>query len=166
MNKYLASILIPNFNKEKHLVNPLSSFLNQEYEHWECIIIDDRSTDSSGKILALHQDKDARFKIFDRPSTIERGSNFCTNYAYTLASGEYIQFDSDDLMYPWFIKSRVDMLKANLKTSFLVLKCGLKFEKEFEGSRKFGQNLYSKDLIPDYLRFKILFFIASPLCRK
>jgi glycosyltransferase involved in cell wall biosynthesis len=167
MNKDLVSILIPNFNKEKYLEKTLASILNQEYEYWECIIVDDGSTDSSKSILNSFQEKDARFKIFDRPSTIEKGANFCRNFAYSLASGEYIQwFDSDDLMYPWFIRTKVDLLKANLNTPFVVSKGDLKFEKEFKGNRKFGQNFYSKDIIPDYLKFRILFFTAGPLFRK
>jgi glycosyltransferase involved in cell wall biosynthesis len=163
----VVSILIPNFNKGKYLEKTLSSILNQEYKYWECIIVDDGSTDSSRKILDSFQEKDARFKIFDRPSTIKKGSNFCRNFAYSLASGEYIQwFDSDDLMYPWFIKAKVDLLKANPNTSFVVAKGDLKFEKKFKGNRKFGQNFYSKDIIPDYLKFRILFFTAGPLFRK
>ena len=167
MQKGLVSILVANFNKDKYLENTLLSILEQEYENWECIIVDDRSTDSSKKILDSFQSRDPRFKVFDRPKHIQKGSNFCRNFAYGLAKGEYIQwFDSDDLMYPWFIKMKVEALERNQKVPFVVTKADLKFEKDFTGKKKFVQTLSSENLISDYLRFRILFFTGAPLFRK
>ena len=167
MKKGLVSILIANFNKEAYLEKTLSSILVQDYALWECIIVDDGSTDSSQEILETFEKKDSRFKVFKRPTSIPKGSNFCRNFAYKFAEGEYIQwFDSDDLMYPWFIKMKVEALESNPSVPFVVTKSDLKFEKSFNGNRKFAQSLSSENLISDYLRFKILFFTGAPLFRK
>ncbi|WP_075352598.1 glycosyltransferase family 2 protein [Algoriphagus marinus] len=167
MQKGLVSILMANFDKDRYLENTLSSILEQEYKNWECIIVDDGSTDSSRKILHDFQKRDSRFKVFDRPKHIPKGSNFCRNFAYGLASGDYIQwFDSDDIMYPWFIKMKVETLESNQEVPFVVTKADLKFEEEFDGNRKFTQTLSSQNLISDYLRFRILFFTGAPLFRK
>ena len=89
----LYSIIIPVFNSEKYLKNCLVSISNQKYDNFECIVIDDGSTDNSLKI-ARDFEKDKRFKIFHQENT---GVSSARNFGITKARGEYIIFvDSDD----------------------------------------------------------------------
>jgi len=95
-----VSILIPNYNKSPYLRETLDSVLAQTYTNWECIIVDDHSTDSSWEILKEYAIKDIRFKIHRRPVDRKKGGNAARNYAIELAKGEFVAFlDSDDLWY-------------------------------------------------------------------
>ena len=58
------SVIVPCYNQEAFLDESLASVANQTYTNWECIIVDDGSTDSSALIAKAWQEKDARFKYF------------------------------------------------------------------------------------------------------
>ncbi|TDQ19592.1 glycosyl transferase family 2 [Algoriphagus boseongensis] len=167
MRPNLVSILIPNYNKERLLRKTLDSILSQKYQEWECIIVDDRSTDNSFEILKEYGNKDSRFKIFERPLDIPKGANFCRNYAYSLSQGEFIQwFDSDDIMYPWFLEKKVNYLKGHPKTPVVIAKGDLKIDEKFEGNTKFKQSYFSENPIEDYLEFRLIFFTGGPMVRR
>ena len=167
MSSVRVSILIPNYNKEPYLENTLNSILNQTFQDWECIFVDDRSTDGSLDVLRKFEQKDSRIKVLERPSEIPKGANFCRNYAFSQSQGELIQwFDSDDEMYPWYLERKVHFLQENPEFQLVVSKGELKFEKGFTGNRKFQQNFSTEDPIEDYLKFRLVFFTAGPLVRR
>lgn len=124
---HLISILIPNFNKAAYLNETLDSIIKQSYINWECIIVDDHSTDHSWEILEEYAEKDTRIKIFKRPDSLPKGGNSCRNYAFSLANGQYIQwFDSDDLMEENLFKNRLKKLEET--NADFILGHGQKFE--------------------------------------
>ena len=102
MNKKLKiSIIIPVFNCEAFIHNTLDSIVNQTFDDWECILVDDHSTDNVFSILKEYEKNDNRFKVFLRPSTIRKGANACRNYGFLQAKGSNIKwFDCDDIMLP------------------------------------------------------------------
>ncbi|MEB2782429.1 glycosyltransferase family 2 protein [Algoriphagus sp. C2-6-M1] len=127
MESSLVSILIPNYNKAPYLAETLNSVLAQTYTNWECIIVDDRSTDGSFAIMEKYGAKDARFKIFKRPAHLPKGGNVCRNYALEVSKGEYIQwFDSDDLMMSSLVLERLAFIHSNPNKDFVV-SSGIKF---------------------------------------
>lgn len=163
----LVSILIPNYNKAEFLSKTLDSILSQEYPHWECIVVDDQSTDGSFEILEKYAEKDQRIKVLRRPDHLPKGANFCRNHAFSLSQGEFIQwFDSDDLMYPWFLSKKVSYLQSHPETAFVVSKGDIQFDHDFEGNKKFIQCLESENPIEDYLRFRLIFLTGGPLLRR
>ncbi len=108
---HLISILIPNYNKANYLNTTLDTIIAQTYIHWECIIVDDHSTDESWEILEEYAKIDSRFKIFKRPNHLTKGGNICRNYAFTNSLGNFVVFfDSDDLLYPNAIEERVNAI--------------------------------------------------------
>ncbi|OEK08847.1 hypothetical protein A8C32_00800 [Flavivirga aquatica] len=108
MNKELVSIIIPVFNRELIVKKTLDSIIEQTYTNWECIIVDDGSTDNTEKTIAKYIQQDSRFKYAKRPKHLIKGANSCRNYGFTLAKGKYINwFDSDDLMQPNFLEEKV-----------------------------------------------------------
>ncbi|MBD8490437.1 glycosyltransferase family 2 protein [Echinicola sp. CAU 1574] len=116
----LVSILIPNYNKAPYVRDTLDSVLNQTYQNWECIVVDDHSTDDSWEILEEFAAKDKRFKIYKRPDDLPKGGNVCRNYAFKLSKGEYINwFDSDDLMKEELVENRVKVIE-NFNLEFTV----------------------------------------------
>lgn len=95
----LVSIIIPTYNRANLIGETLDSVLAQTYTNWECIIVDDGSTDNTDEVVDKYVQKDARFKYYHRPDTHLPGGNGARNYGFLQSKGEYIQwFDSDDVM--------------------------------------------------------------------
>ena len=165
MKKILVSILIPNYNKSPFLSETLDSILAQTYSHWECVIVDDHSTDESWEILKEYAKKDDRFKIHKRPERLTKGGNVCRNYAFELSKGKFVNwFDSDDLMKSNFIERKVNLLE-NKDVDAVVSKMTM-FSSDI-------QNPIYKEWIPpffdlkeDYLLKNIQFTTPGPMFRR
>ena len=115
MNSGLVSIIIPVFNRAHLIGETLDSILAQTYSNWECIVVDDGSTDSTAEILQSFVEKDSRFTFYNRPLDYLKGANSCRNYGFEKSSGEYINwFDSDDLMLPDFIEEKMKAFTSKL----------------------------------------------------
>ena len=91
-----VSIIVPAFNQGSYLHKTLESIYNQTFENWECLIINDGSSDNTEDIALEWCDKDARF-IYE--FQVNQGLSTARNKGLKLASGDFIQFlDSDDLI--------------------------------------------------------------------
>lgn len=150
----LVSILIPNYNKAPYIRETLDSVLAQTYTNWECIIVDDHSTDDSWEILQEYQAKDSRFKIYKRPDHLPKGGNACRNYAFKLSKGEYVNwFDSDDVMEDFFLRKRVDLFIEKNKLNY-VIGSGRRFQESLKDSEiVFSPYFYLDDILNSFLRF-------------
>lgn len=94
--KPLISVIIPCYNYGRFLNDCINSLLSQTYTNWECIIIDDGSTDNSPDIAHSLSAKDERIKAFSQKNA---GPTVARNKGLALAKGEFIQFlDADDLL--------------------------------------------------------------------
>ena len=94
----LFSVVIPVFNSEKYLRQCLESVLNQTYQDFEVIIIDDGSTDASSTILDEFANNDSRVKVHHLENS---GVTKARQIGVSLAKGDYILFvDSDDTINP------------------------------------------------------------------
>jgi glycosyltransferase involved in cell wall biosynthesis len=110
----IISIIIPVYNREHLLSETLDSIIAQTFINWECILVDDISTDKSYSVMQRYKEKDKRFKTFIRPNTIKKGANPCRNFGFLKASGAYIKwFDSDDIMLPEHLSVAYNTLVEN-----------------------------------------------------
>lgn len=92
------SIVMPVYNVEKYLRECLDSVRAQTFTDWECICVDDGSSDASPAILDEYAAKDSRFKVIKREHT---NAGACRNAGMDQAKGEFLQFlDSDDVFSP------------------------------------------------------------------
>lgn len=99
----LVSIIIPVYNVENYLGECLNSVINQTYSNLEIILINDGSTDKSGKICDEYALLDKRIKVIHKKN---EGVSSARNMGIDLAKGEYIAFvDSDDLINEKYISS-------------------------------------------------------------
>lgn len=90
----MISIIIPVYNVSQYLDECLKSVSAQTYTDWECILIDDGSTDDSGEICERWCRADPRFKVVHQANA---GVSAARNKGIDLAQGDYITFiDSDD----------------------------------------------------------------------
>ncbi len=93
-NSDIISVIVPVYNVEKYVKQCLESIINQTYRYLEIILIDDGSTDSSGKICDEYAKKDARIKVFHKKN---EGVSSARNIGVENATGKWIAFiDSDD----------------------------------------------------------------------
>lgn len=94
----MLSIIIPVYNSEKFLHRCVNSVLNQSFQNWELILVDDGSYDTSGKICDEFAQYDERIKVIHKSNG---GVSSARNIGLDLATGEYIMFvDSDDWLEP------------------------------------------------------------------
>ena len=92
--KAKISVIIPIYNVEKYLKRCLDSVINQTYKNLEIILVDDGSTDSSGRICDEYAAKDKRIVIIHKENG---GISDARNKGLDICTGEYISFiDSDD----------------------------------------------------------------------
>lgn len=150
----LVSIIMTCHNGERFLDKAVSSIMNQTYESWEIIFIDNNSSDKSKNILLSYDDK--RIKYFKLNKTINLGS--VRNYALNKCSGEFISFlDVDDIWSKLKLEKQVSKLinEQNidvLYSNFYELKNSL-------------QNKIKKKLYKGYCKDKIIisYLNNSPL---
>jgi glycosyltransferase involved in cell wall biosynthesis len=110
----MISIIIPIYNRQHLIVETLTSIKSQTYTNWECIIVDDGSTDNTVAITKSVIKTDNRFQLFERPTNLKKGPSSCRNYAITKMTGDYIQFfDSDDVMHSEHLQLKTEAIKAH-----------------------------------------------------
>lgn len=118
----LVSIIIPTYNRAPLLGETLNSVLAQTYKNWECIVVDDSSTDATDELMRFYSEMDSRIQYYHRPSSLPKGANACRNYGLDLTTGEYIIFfDSDDLMTQDHIEIKYEAL-IKAKTDYVIAK--------------------------------------------
>ncbi len=107
------SIIIPCFNSEKYIGKTIESVLNQIFQDWEIVIVNDGSTDNSVQEIAKFVQLDNRIKLF----SIENGGvNRARNFGYSKISPstEYLHFlDSDDIIESNFHSELIKFLDFN-----------------------------------------------------
>lgn len=94
MESVLISIIVPVYNVETYLKDCIEHVLMQDYVHWELLLVDDGSTDNSGRICDDFSFKDKRIYTFHKSNG---GLSSARNFGLDKAKGKYVIFlDSDD----------------------------------------------------------------------
>lgn len=107
----LITIIIPVYNKVKYIEGILHQLQTQSFTDFECLLIDDGSTDGSGEICDRFAAKDTRFRTFHIPNG---GVSHARNIGLDEALGDYITFiDSDDLIHPDYLNNLVICAKES-----------------------------------------------------
>lgn len=102
---YMVSVIIPVYNSQLFLTCCIESILNQTYNNFELILIDDGSTDKSGLICDSYAEKDNRIKVIHQCNS---GAAAARNQGILNASGKYLLFcDSDDVVAPMWIEHMI-----------------------------------------------------------
>lgn len=112
----MISVIIPLYNASRFIAETLASVQSQTYSDWECIVVDDGSTDNSASIVKNIAVSDERIKYVYQENA---GPSAARNHGLQLAKGEYVQFlDADD----WFPPNRFQhMLDAYQNTTEKVI---------------------------------------------
>ncbi len=152
----LISIVVPAYNCEKYITKCLDSILEQTYKNWECIIIDDGSTDTSGKICDNFSEQDKRFRVIHKSNG---GVSSARNKGIDVALGKYITFiDSDDFIAPDYITDLAKHCHSNeyksIVVSGLITKTPTRQYVSFQYSDDSTCNMPPSELIINYDLFR------------
>lgn len=111
MNNPFFSVIVPVYKAEKYLHQCIDSIVNQSFEDFELILVDDGSPDRCGVICDEYAAKDSRIRVIHKPNG---GVSTARNTALRVATGEYILFcDSDD----YYLEGAFREIHAHLQSS-------------------------------------------------
>jgi len=100
-----VSIIIPCYNCADYLSDCLDSIIAQTFKDWECIVIDDGSTDNVSDLVKEYRDRDSRFRIISQGN---RGPSAARNVGFNSSVGDWLLFlDGDDVLEPRVLESRI-----------------------------------------------------------
>jgi glycosyltransferase involved in cell wall biosynthesis len=106
-----VSVVIPCYNYGTFLGDALESLLAQEFTDWECIIVDDGSTDHSAAVANEYVKRDPRFRYVHQQNA---GLSAARNAGLNLAQGKFLQFlDADDALAPGKLRLQHHYLEAH-----------------------------------------------------
>ncbi len=136
------SIIIPAYNTEPYLARCLDSVISQSFTDFEVLLIDDGSTDTSGKICDEYASRDERIRVFHKPNG---GVSSARNVGLKEAKGEWIYFvDADDEVLPNGLQALVDGISEDVD----VVMGGL------EKCDENGKGVYEMEKGPEFLTRK------------
>lgn len=119
MEEKKISIIVPIYNVQNSLERSVNCLLSQTYKNLEIILVDDGSTDYSGKVCDRIAEKDKRVKVIHKKNG---GVSQARNTGLAAATGEYVQFaDSDDTLSPDFCRIMKEALESSGKSMVM---CG------------------------------------------
>lgn len=106
-----VSVLLPNYNYARYIGEAIESVLNQTYQDFELIIVDNHSTDNTEEVVSKYL-SDPRVSFTKNDRNVGMVPNF--NKSISLAKGEYIKFLlSDDILHPELLEKFVKILDEN-----------------------------------------------------
>ncbi|WP_191408549.1 glycosyltransferase family 2 protein, partial [Flavobacterium bizetiae] len=125
-NSPIVTILLATFNRAHIIEETLNSIIAQTYVNWECIIIDDCSTDLTKEVVANYLRADKRFSYYLKNDNYKQGLSGSRNYSLDIATSrgaKFIQFfDDDDIMHPKKLELQIEPLIEDNSLSFSVCK--------------------------------------------
>lgn len=130
MSKPEISVLMTAYNAQSYIALSISGILNQTFNDFEFIIIDDNSTDKTWQIISEFQKKDSRIKIFKNETN--QGITKNRNKLISLAVGKYIVWqDADDISFSTRLEKQYDFMQSHPEVGL----CGswLKFFNDNKG---------------------------------
>lgn len=153
------SCIVTNYNARETIIQTLESVKNQTWIAWECIIVDDCSTDDSVVLIRDFIKGDPRFTLYSSPEN--RKQAYCWNLGISKAACNYIVLiDSDDMFHPYAFEKRAGVIRENPSYDVWLFPHVYRFE-EKEGEIKilsatshFSVNK-REEILSDYLRHKL-----------
>ena len=147
MHNIFFSIVIPTYNRAKFIDKAIASLLNQKYEDFEVIVVDDGSTDNTEEVVKSFNNNKVKYY---KKENQERGA--ARNYGAKLAKGEYINFfDSDDIAYDNHLQVALETVISNEKPDVFALNYDLLVsENKYKNVVKFkdiNKQLINKNLL-------------------
>jgi glycosyltransferase involved in cell wall biosynthesis len=152
------SIIIPLFNKEKHIQKTIESVLTQTFQDYEIIIINDGSTDKS--CLIVERFKDSRIKFYSQKNA---GAAAARNSGIKTAIGEYISFlDADDYWFPNYLDEVFKLITDFPNCGMYCSRYKIKLSKNHIINTNLNDTLEDnfRGIVPDFFKSSLKFRVA------
>lgn len=115
--RYRVSVIIPSFNYGRFIGEALESLQAQTLKDWECLVVDDGSTDNTRDVIAQYCRHEARIRYFYQENG---GPSKARNTGIRHSNGTYIQFlDADDLLEPNKLRLQANYLDKHTETDLI-----------------------------------------------
>lgn len=110
----LVAIGVPVYNGGLYLKECLDSILKQSYLNWECVIIDNKSTDDTNEIAREFVDKDNRFKLFVNDNFVDQTTNWNISYYKSRKEAKYFKIVcADDWLFPEYLEKMIPIIEED-----------------------------------------------------
>jgi glycosyltransferase involved in cell wall biosynthesis len=161
----LVAVVTPTKNRLKLLCEAMDSVQRQSFDGWEHIIVDDGSDDGTAEEVARRTAVDPRVRYFRRPGETA-GANVCRNLGVRESRAEFIVFlDSDDLLAPSCLASRVELMQRNLDLDFATFQTAVFEYTPGDLGRQWDPERLGDDLLR-FLFFECPWIITGPVWRR
>lgn len=157
------TVIVPIYNMEKLMRKCLDSILAQSFHDYECLLIDDGSTDGSPAICDEYAIKDSRFKAFHKSNG---GLSDARNYGIEYAQGDYtIFFDPDDWVDEDCLK---DMYRKAQETDADMVMCDLYYNDKYRQKycKQEPSTTNHLDIVKDILLGRVFGFTVTKMIRR
>lgn len=161
-----VSIIIPTFNSVQFIHETLNSLLAQTHNNWECIVVDDASTDSTISVVESYIHKDSRITFYKRPTEKPKGANACRNFGISRSKGEFVLFlDSDDILSSNCLENRLNVFMLHPNCDFVVADTALLINGDFKDKsiNKDTDDRTSKTYLSNFFSYNLPWTIMSVL---
>lgn len=109
----MISIIIPTYNRAHIISKTLESIMSQDFENWECIVVDDKSTDNTRELVSSFSEKDSRIRYLLNER--KKGAQGARNTGVLSAGNEWLYFfDSDNYMHSDCLKVMSSCVNDNI----------------------------------------------------
>lgn len=160
-----VAIVIPTRNRAKLLRETLDAVGAQAFTDWECLVIDDGSVDGTAEDVVRRAAQDPRFRFFVRHDGAP-GANACRNLGIRQSQADLIMLlDSDDLLAPMCLSTRVAMMRRNPDADFVVFDGDVFRERIGDLHRRFDMGCAGADL-DRFLALDPPWDVTGPIWRK
>ena len=143
----VVSVIIPCYNQAPFIAEAIESVLAQSFYDWECIVIDDGSTDAGAEIILQYCQKDARIHYFHKKNG---GLSSARNYGIAHSCGEFIlPLDGDDRIGRTYLEEAVNVFRRQPDTKLVY--CLADFFGDIEGHWYLPDYRYEELLIENLI---------------
>lgn len=147
----MVSVIIPAYNAQKYIYRSINSVLQQTYQLFELIIVDDYSTDNTNDIVTQLSHNNRKIKFIQNQR--KKGPSGARNTGLLRAEGQYIAFlDADDMWHPEHLRKGITYLESynNLDAIFfnfnIIDSANKQQKKNWFAERKFTTSLITKTI--------------------
>lgn len=120
ISKVIVSIIVPAYNVDKYIEKCITSILEQTYTNIEVIVVNDGSTDKTGKLIDKISQNDKRVHVLHKKNA---GVSAARNSGIEISTGEYLVFvDGDDYIAPDYVEYMLSLIE-NTGSDFCLSKC-------------------------------------------
>lgn len=163
-----VSIIMATYNRSHFIEETLLSIQNQTFRNWECLVVDDGSTDNTFEIINKFNQRDNRIKLYSRPNARPKGPSTCRNIGIEKSKGEYIIFfDDDDIPHPQNLEICVyELSKKNISFCRYIRDVFFdNFDYVFDYSKSYTSFYIDKRDVEKMLKQELFFVTSSVMWR-